>query len=72
MPDLELAARLRCDPCQATVFHLYRRRARQADGTPVIAYEHVLWPVSPYVLPPTRPERITCPDCGSALRQVAA
>lgn len=72
MSNLELEARLRCDHCGASPYLLYRRRVRQADGEPLVAYEHVLWPASPDVPPPDRPDRLTCPTCGEALTRVAA
>ena len=62
MPDprLELEARLRCPKCGGTPYLLYRRQV--APESPV--YENVLWPApGTTVPPPTRTERIVCPDC---------
>ena len=72
MSDLamERESVLRCEHCQATPFLVYRRQVRRSDGTPGDAYESVLWPNGSGVLPPLRPDKITCPDCGSELRRV--
>lgn len=72
MPDLELEARLHCDHCQAAPYLLYRRRVRQPDGEPGVAFEHELWPAHPALAPPARTDRLCCPACGAALRRVAA
>lgn len=72
MSDLQLEARLHCTACDAAPYLLYRRRARQADGAPVVAFEHVIWPATPDVPPPARTDRLTCPSCGTTLVRVAA
>ena len=72
MNDLELEALLRCEPCAATPYRLFRRRARQLDGEPIASYEHVLWPTAPEIAPPARADRIRCPACGGELKRVAA
>ena len=70
--DLELEAMLRCEPCAAAPYKLFRRRNRQPDGEPLMTFEHQVWPASPDVPPPARTDRITCPACGGELRRVAA
>ena len=69
--DLALEARLTCDACKATPYLLYRRRLRQADGSPLVSYEHVLWPTSADITPPVRPDQVICPACRGALKRVA-
>lgn len=67
---LERECLLRCEHCRADLYILYRRQVRRRDGTPGEAFENILWPNGSGVLPPRDPEKITCPDCGDALKRV--
>lgn len=61
---LEKECDLVCPQCQGKPFVLYRRRHMEVDGTLREAWENILWPAAPGVLPPTDGHHIACPDCG--------
>ena len=65
---IEREAVLRCDPCNAAPYVLYRRAVK--PDSPI--YVSVLWPAHPSVPPPSDPARPACPTCGKDLRRVAA
>jgi hypothetical protein len=70
MPEplrLELDSVLRCPSCAGVPYKVFRRQLR--PGEPI--WESVLWPASPDVPPPSRAERVACPDCDVELRRGA-
>lgn len=69
---LEVECSLECPTCSGIPYRIYRRQNVQPTGEVLGTFEHVLWPTSPTIAPPIDPQRIVCPDCGEALRRVAA